>query len=154
MLHEAFEAVEELRLLLEEQLERAGDGRLRLQALDPDALFDWVREREDRTGRALALERRILEVLTAACGDEPSPDLDTLRRLLPADAARLDLGLRALRDLGGRLREEDRITAEAMNRSRTFVHAYLSLLSPKAAGYDRSGHALLGESPSTHSVSV
>jgi len=154
MLEDAMNAAHELRALLRHQVGEAAGRRSRLAGLDPEGVFAWAKEREAENGQALFLERRLLEALTAACGDAPDATLDTLRARLPGEMAAVDAALADLRSLAADLRREDDLTREALERSRACVRSYLSLLSPKASAYDRRGQAAPSEPLSSRSVSV
>jgi len=154
MLDEATNAARELHALLRHQLAEVPAARARLAGLDPEGVYAWAAAREAENGKTLHLERRLLEALTAACGDAPDATLDTLRARMPREMAALDGTLAELRALATELRREDALTREALDRSRACVRSYLSLLSPKASAYDRRGQATATEPLSSRRVSV
>jgi hypothetical protein len=156
MLEQAVSALDQLREVLQVEVENARQERQILRTLDARAIFARASERTAFVAQAARLEQQAASALGVVARalqlDEVS--LARLRQKVPAEAIGLARVLDDIQALAGALQEIDRLNLFLGNRALTCVRGYVTAVSPLPAAYDRRGAFAAPQSSAAVSVSV
>jgi hypothetical protein len=142
-LENAIAVTTQIRDALRAEVERARAERVLIRAMDIDGLMrragaraEWnalVNQKQAQLSSELAQVARVHGLSEVT--------IDGLRGIAPGPTDRLAQAFAEVRSLASALAELDDLNRALGQRALSFVRAYLSALSPRAAAYDRRGMA-------------
>jgi len=147
MLEEALATAQQLRRVLQQEVERAQREREVLRTLDSDRLFAGATARAGFNAEVARLETALAAALSRAAGAMGLSEvtIQKLERRAPEEAGRLATVLADIRALAGALAELDRLNVLLAGRALACVQGYLTALAPAPAAYDRRGGRAFGQ---------
>ena len=142
-LENAIAITNQIRDALRAEVERARAERVLIRAMDVEGLMrrasaraEWnvqVNQKQAQLSSELAQVARLHQLSEVT--------IDGLRGIAPGPTERLAQAFAEVRALAAALAELDDLNRTLGQRALSFVRAYLSALSPRAAAYDRRGMA-------------
>ncbi|HVR61594.1 MAG TPA: flagellar export chaperone FlgN [Polyangia bacterium] len=140
-LEEALTVVDSIREALEAEVERARQERALIRTMNVDGLVARANLRASFNDHVRGLQQHLARALAAAGAALGLNEVTvaTLGAALPGPAAHLDEGLAAIRSLAAALAELDDLNRILGQRALSYVRAYLGVLNPTPAAYNRRG---------------
>ncbi|HEX3698105.1 MAG TPA: flagellar export chaperone FlgN [Polyangia bacterium] len=137
----ALTVVDSIRKALEAEVERARQERALIRTMDVDGLVHRAALRATFNDQVRRLQNDLAAALGAAAAALGLKEVTVagLRARQPAEAARLEDGLGAIRALAAALAELDDLNRILGQRALSYVRAYLGAMNPTPTAYTRRG---------------